>query len=107
MDLKTTFTRAAALAGLAMAAACGGTDSFGISGALSGTCQSGVTLTVTGSASATVTSDVNGKYEFTGLPNGDYTVTPTKAGCTFLPVAILVRIDGKVASGNNFTANAN
>ncbi len=107
MTMKRTFTRAAALAGLAMGPACSGTDSFGISGTLSGTCQAGVTLTVSGPASATVTSGADGQYEFTGLPNGDYTVTPSKTGCTFNPVAMLVKVDGKVATGNNFTANAN
>ncbi len=107
MTVKRTITFLAALAGIAIAIACGGSDSFGISGTLFGTCSGGVTVTVTGMASGTATSDASGRYEVTGLPNGTYTVTPSKAGCSFSPPALAVVVDGKVAAGNDFSANTN
>ncbi|MHC4120803.1 MAG: carboxypeptidase-like regulatory domain-containing protein [Planctomycetota bacterium] len=41
---------------------------------------SGVTVTLSGDDSDSTTTDVNGDYSFADLPNGDYTVTPSKTG---------------------------
>ncbi|HYR28760.1 MAG TPA: pre-peptidase C-terminal domain-containing protein, partial [Thermoanaerobaculia bacterium] len=64
-----------------------------------------------GTASATVTAgsqgataDGSGNYTVTGLPNGTYTVTPTKSGCTFSPASASVTIAGANITGRNFTA---
>src|SRR6266540_2382042 len=47
----------------------------------------GVTLTLTGPGGCadTTTTRVLGVYEFAMLGDGTYTVTPSKAGCTFTP----------------------
>ena len=42
----------------------------------SNTVVSGMTLTVTGSTQTSTTTDSNGFYQFSGLPSGDYTITP-------------------------------
>jgi cytoskeletal protein RodZ len=46
---------------------------------------SGVAVALSGASSATAITDANGNYAFTGLANGDYTITPTKTGFTFNP----------------------
>lgn len=56
----------------------------------------GVLVTLTGDASDTDTTDGSGNYTLSGLSNGDYTVTPTKAGETFTPTSSAVAI----ADGN-------
>ena len=45
----------------------------------------GVTITLTGAAEQVTTTDVNGKYQFTDLSNGSYTVTPTFEDIVFTP----------------------
>lgn len=62
----------------------------------------GATITA-GSQGAT--SDASSNYTITGLPNGTYTVTPSKSGCTFSPVSTSVTISGANVTGTNFTAN--
>lgn len=64
-----------------------------------------------GTASATVsagsqgaTSDASGNYTISGLPNGTYTVTPSKSGCTFSPASASVTVSGANVTGRNFTA---
>ncbi|MHC4180724.1 MAG: carboxypeptidase regulatory-like domain-containing protein, partial [Planctomycetota bacterium] len=52
----------------------------------------GVTVTLTGDASDSVVTAGGGAYQFTGLAAGSYTVTPTKAGSTFLPASAAVTI---------------
>jgi len=54
----------------------------------------GVNVALSGSASGTTTTDVNGNYFFTGLVNGDYSITP--AGYT--PVNITVSNDNSVVN---------
>jgi len=46
---------------------------------------SGVTVTLSGDASRTYTTGINGYYQFTGLYQGNYTVTPTKSSWWFSP----------------------
>jgi uncharacterized protein (TIGR03437 family) len=55
---------------------------------------SGATVTLGGAASRTVTADASGKYSFTGLVNGSYTVAPWKSGMTFTPSARTVAVSG-------------
>jgi hypothetical protein len=67
-----------------------GSDAQVISGLVtdrSGNGISGVTVVLSGAASATRTTDASGFYSFVGLADGDYTVTPARAGYTFTPPA--------------------
>jgi subtilase family serine protease len=66
----------------------------------------GVTMTLTGAASATTTTDSNGNYTFTGLANGNYTVTPSLSGYVFTPTSRNVTVSGANVTGQNFTATA-
>ena len=82
-----------------------GTTTYSISGTitLNGSGLSGVTVTA-GSASAT--TGTTGAYTISGLPNGSYTVVPSKTGYTFTPTSIAVTISGANQTGKNFTATA-
>ncbi len=62
---------------------------------------SGATVTA-GSGSAT--SDGSNNYTIPSLPNGTYTVTPSKSGCTFSPATLSVTVSGANVTGQNFTA---
>lgn len=66
----------------------------------------GVTVTLSGTASATTTTDNNGEYSFTGLDNGDYTVTPNKTGYTFTTTNLAVTVAGADVPSQDFTATA-
>lgn len=74
---------------------------FSISGTVSN--SAGVSLMISGAASATTTADGSGKYSFTGLTNGSYSVTPTKAGFSFTPSSHDVTVTGANVAGVNFT----
>lgn len=51
-----------------------------------GNAVSGVTVTLSGGASATAQTSAQGTYTFPSLTTGlSYTITPSKAGCTFSP----------------------
>ena len=47
-----------------------------------------------------------GSYSFTGLPNGSYTVTPTKSGYNFTPTSQSVSVNNTNVTNLNFTAAA-
>jgi len=58
---------------------------------------SGVTMTLVGPGGCTDTMTVTtkgGNYQFPTLGRGEYTVTPSKPGCTFMPASRTVRISG-------------
>lgn len=80
-------------------------QTFSISGTVTpATSGSGATVTLSGSASATATADASGNYTFSGLVNGNYTVTPTKQGFTFNPTSQAVTVNGANVGSINFTA---
>ena len=65
---------------------------------------SSATVKLTGASSASTTADSSGNYSFAGLVNGNYTVTPTKAGVAFTPSSQTVTIAGASIGGVDFTA---
>ena len=65
-----------------------------------------VTLSQNGTNLTTVTADASGNYAFPTLPNGSYTVTPSRNGFTFSPVSQSQTINGADVSGVNFTVQA-
>lgn len=94
-------------------AACGGggsstQDTYSMAGTVtaSSTALAGATITLTGGATGISTTDTSGYYSFTGLANGNYTVTPTKAGTVFAPTSLAISVNGANAIGANFTATS-
>jgi Carboxypeptidase regulatory-like domain len=82
-----------------------GGGSYAIAGKVvtsSGSPISGVTMTLSGAASGATTTDGYGKYSFTGLGNGNYTITPDKTGYTFIPASKTVSVNGANVTRQNF-----
>jgi hypothetical protein len=81
-----------------------GAGTFTISGTVSPSSSgSGVTITLSGAASAATTTDGSGNYSFSGLANGAYTITPSKAGLTFSPSSANATVNGANVTGVNFS----
>jgi hypothetical protein len=57
-----------------------------------------MTLTDPGGHKAVRTTDARGGYRFRALSKGTYTVTPTKGGCTFVPVSKTITVPKSGAS---------
>jgi hypothetical protein len=75
-----------------------------IPGVVGGAVAAGVNVTLGGAASATAVTAGSGVYGFTGLLDGDYTLTPSLAGYTFSPPTILVTLSGVDFDFGMFTA---
>ncbi len=80
---------------------------FSISGTISPTAGgSGATVVLSGVVTASTTTDSSGNYSFSGLANGNYTVTPSHTGYTFSPINQSAPVNGANVTGINFTATA-
>ena len=78
-----------------------------LSGTVSGAVAQNVVITLSGANTGSAVTDASGNYSFSGLANGNYTVTPTKTGYTFSPISSAVSVSGADVPGKNFTATAN
>jgi hypothetical protein len=67
---------------------------------------SGTLLTLSGTPSQTTTADTFGTYNFPGLGNSVYSITPSKTGFTFNPPSLSVTVSGADVPNVNFTAQA-
>ena len=76
-----------------------------LSGSVSGAVAQNVTITLSGANTGSVLTDENGKFTFTGLAVGTYTVTPSLDGYSFTPAnrTLIVTGGGNFAL-ENFTA---
>ncbi len=81
---------------------------FSISGSVKsgGSGLSGVTMTLSGAGSASTTSDASGDFTFNGLPNGNYTITPSKTGYTFTPASSPQTVSSANITSIDFTATS-
>lgn len=81
-------------------------QSFTISGSITPSANgSGATVALTGTTSGSTTTDSSGNYTFTGVVDGTYTVTPSKAGVSFSPTSQTITVNGSSITGLNFTAS--
>jgi hypothetical protein len=64
----------------------------------------GASVVLSGAANRTTTSIADGSYNFIGLTNDSYTVTPTLAGYTFTPASRSVAVNGANVTVPAFTA---
>jgi hypothetical protein len=74
-----------------------------IAGVITGDAYAGVTVFLSGAANAGVTTDGAGYFEFTGLLDGDYTLTPSLDGYTLTPTTLSVTLAGADMTTANFT----
>ena len=105
----TTFTPSSRSVTIANGVSVGGVDfSVFITYSISGTVSpaAGLAGALIGVGESAVTVDAGGNYNFGGLPNGTYLVTPTKPGYNFTPVNQTIVISNASVVGVNFTAQA-
>jgi hypothetical protein len=109
---KSGFTYTPATASLTISGANGTANfssvvqTFTVSGTITGTGGNGATVKLTGSTTATVTANATGAYSFSGIPNGTYTITPTKTAFTFNPTSRSVTVNGTNVTVTSFTSTA-
>jgi hypothetical protein len=85
------------------------TTTYKISGTVtaSGSAFSGVIISLTGAATASTTTDTSGNFSFTGLYNGDYTVTPVPTNSyIFTPSSTAVTISSDSVASISFAATS-
>jgi hypothetical protein len=105
-SVQTATVNGANVTGINFTATVQVSQTFSISGTISPTSGgSGAKVALSGAAVASTTSDSAGKYTFSGLSNGTYTVTPTNTGFAFTPTSQSVSIINANVSGVNFTAS--
>jgi hypothetical protein len=80
---------------------------FTISGTVSGDIQKGVTITLSGDSCATTITASDGRYGFTGLVSGSYTITPSKTDYTFDSESTNVAIIDSDVTGVDFISIIN
>jgi len=64
----------------------------------------GAVVLLSGSPSAYAVADASGRFSFTSLPAGTYTLTATRTGFSFSPSSLKVALNGTPSTGNAFTA---
>ncbi len=111
-----TATRGLVLAVLAFGlalAGCGGGEGGGgthpatlsISGTVGGAIAAGVKVSLSGASTATTRTDASGRYSFSGLGNGTYSILPSWPGYAFSPARPgALALNGADVAGQDFTA---
>ncbi len=80
---------------------------YSISGSITPAASgNGATITLSGAANATTTVNSSGTFTFSGVTNGAYTLTPSKAGFTFSPGSQPATVNGSSITVGAFTATA-
>jgi len=82
----------------------GGGNGYNISGIVTfnGAGFGGVTITLWGNASEAATTDSEGRFSFSGLEDGEYTVTPSLVGQTLTPSSRDIVLFGSSMAGVDF-----
>ncbi len=83
----------------------GAPGTFSVSGSVKradNSAISGASIALSGAVSRTVAADASGNYSLPGVPDGTYTLTPSKAGYTFNPASLSVTVSGATVTGQNF-----
>lgn len=86
------------------AATASAAPTYRISGTVNGAVLQSVTIMIAGAANATTLTDASGKYSFTGLVSGSYTVTPALAGYLFVSASEVITVSNANVTGINFAA---
>lgn len=81
------------------------TTTFTVSGTVTAGGQ-GLSGVVVSDGTRSATTSASGAYTIGGVPNGTYTLTPSREGFTFSPASLSVTVNGANLSGRDFTATA-
>ena len=95
--MRSSNSASAGLLSLLILAGC---KSGSVSGTVSGAV--GVTMEIVGPERMTATTERDGGFSFTGLPSGEYNLSPSLPGYTFTPGSRRVMVDGNALSGQDF-----
>jgi hypothetical protein len=79
-------------------------QTYTLSGTISGAGGPGALITLSGTARGTTTANNSGAFTFTGLTNGNYTLTPSKSGHSYTPTNRSVTINGGNLTGVTFSS---
>ena len=100
-----TTTSGISASGFNFTATADASSASSLSGTVSGAVVQNVTINLSGANTGSALTDVNGKFSFTGLAAGTYTLTPSFAGHTFSPVSSTVTTtSGTDVTVSNFTS---
>jgi hypothetical protein len=80
------------------------TTTHSLGGVISGPGAAGATVLLSGSGTGSVTTDAVGNYNFSGLANGTYIATPSKAGFVFSPASQTITVSAAHSLGVNFVS---
>ncbi len=80
------------------------TTTYLISGNVSGAVSAGVAIALSGAASGSTLTDADGNFSFSGMANGNYTLSPTLDGYIFIPESQVVELSGADVTGVVFVA---
>ena len=73
-------------------------------GSSSGSPLSGATMSLTGASTKSASTNASGYYAFTGLPNGAYTLIPSKDQYSFSPANRMINLNGADLAARDFIA---
>lgn len=79
-------------------------NTYRVSGTLQGSGGAGATVALSGAETLSTKADSSGNYNFDGVVNGTYTITPSNSGVTFTPASKQVTVNSVSLSGVNFAA---
>ncbi len=82
--------------------ACSGVTTYSISGAVTTAGGAGINGVTVSTGSNSTTTNASGAYTLSGVINGAYTLTPSRAGFTFLPTSRSVTVADANVTGQNF-----
>jgi hypothetical protein len=104
---QSAMISAANVTGVNFTATAQTSPTFSISGTITPAAGgNGAAVLLSGAAGGTTTTNGAGAYTFTGLANGNYTVTPSDAGFTYSPATQSLTVNGANKTGVNFVATA-
>jgi parallel beta-helix repeat protein len=99
---------AQAVTGLNFKATTSNPQTFSVSGTISPAASgAGTTVRLSGPATATTVADSSGNFQFIGLTNGTYTLTPSSYNLTFTPTVRTATVDASNVTRLNFTVTQN
>jgi len=78
--------------------------SYSISGTILDWSSTGISGVTVSDGTRSDDTDENGAYTITGVPDGTYTLTPTKTAYTFTPATLSATVSGADLTGKDFTA---